>query len=409
MHVFNHYASWSLVGIVLGIFVPLSGAAEPAPAKLIPAADILDLALEPPQLLTRPGPEYSEDQRDYGMTIGIERTRGGRLWAAWVAGGDSDKGYFVLARSDDDGRTWSAPQLVIDPPEAPNGLRRRILVGNLWLDPNGTLWLFFDQSMGYFDGRAGDWAITCADPDADEVVWSAPRRIADGATLNKPTVLSTGEWLLPVSLWAREKIGPGPLKEAHHELDADRIAQIWVSIDAGKTWTRRGGVLFPKHDFDEHLIVERRDGSLWMLARTKAGMFQSLSRDRGKTWSEPTLAFPHINTRFFIRRLPSGRLLMVRHGHPDERTPTRQRLMAWLSDDDGQTWNGGLMLDERQGVSYPDGFAAPDGRIYISYDRERAKEREILLAVFREEDVLAGKPVTSGIRLRQIISKARGR
>jgi hypothetical protein len=398
---------WSLLGSILGILAASAAGAEPGAGPPLPAG-ILDLALEPPELVTRPGPEYSEDQRDYGMTIGIERTRAGRLWAAWVAGGDSDQAYFVLARSTDEGRSWSAPQLVIDPPEAPNGLRRRVLVGNLWMDPTGTLWLFFDQSMGYFDGRAGVWATTCTNPDADEARWTLPRRLADGATLNKPLVLSTGEWLLPVSLWAREKIGPKLLVQAHRELDAERMAQVWVSTDQGSTWTRRGGVRFPDHDFDEHMLIERRDGSLWMLARTKSGMFQSVSSDRGNTWSPPSLAFPHINSRFFIRRLPSGRLLMIRHGSPQERTPTRQRLMAWLSEDDGHTWQGGLMLDDREKISYPDGVSSPDGKIFVSYDRDRAHEREILLAVFREEDVLAGKPVSKDVRLQQIISKARG-
>jgi len=135
------------------------------------------------------------------------RPRGATARAPRVAGGDSDRGYFVVATSDDDGQTWLPPRLVIDPSDAP-GLRRRALVGNLWGDPTGRLWLFFDQSMGYFDGRAGVWAITCDHPDAADPEWSPPRRLWHGATLNKPTILSSGEWRLPVSLWSREKIRP---------------------------------------------------------------------------------------------------------------------------------------------------------------------------------------------------------
>jgi hypothetical protein len=45
--------------------------------------------------------------------------------------------------------------VVIDPTDPPNAPQRRSLVGNLWTDPNGKLWLFFDQSLGYFDGRSG--------------------------------------------------------------------------------------------------------------------------------------------------------------------------------------------------------------------------------------------------------------
>lgn len=382
-------------------------AAEPESPPLPPAL-ILELSMQPPTLITTPGPEYSDEQRDYGMTIGIDRTPKGRLWAAWVAGGDSDKGYFVLATSDDDGRTWSKPRLVIDPPEAPTGLRRRILVGNLWCDPLGRMWLFFDQSMGYYDGRAGDWAIVCENPDADQPTWSAPRRLWHGATLNKPTVLKSGEWMLPISLWQRNKIGPKELRSANPELDELRMANVFVSADQGATWARRGGAVFPDHDFDEHMVVERRDGSLWMLARTTKGMAESVSTDQGKTWSEPRIAHPHINARFFIRRLASGKLVMVRHGAMDERTKSRSHLTAFLSDDDGKTWQGGLVLDERNGVSYPDGFQAPDGRIYISYDRERAKEREILLAVFTEQDILERKIVGPQSRLKGLISKARG-
>lgn len=76
---------------------------------------IADLALIPPVINCDPGPEYSYERLDYGMTIGIERTPGGRLWAAWVAGEDGPKAYMLAAISEDDGETWSAhPRLVID-------------------------------------------------------------------------------------------------------------------------------------------------------------------------------------------------------------------------------------------------------------------------------------------------------
>ena len=41
------------------------------------------------------------------------------------------------------------------------------------------------------------------------------------------------------------------------------------------------------------------------------------------------------------------------------------QLTAWLSEDEGATWQGGLMLDERKGISYPDGFQAPDGTVVL--------------------------------------------
>jgi len=83
-------------------------------------------------------------------------------------------------------------------------------------------------------------------------------------------------------------------------------------------------------------------------------------------------------------------------------------LTAFVSKDDGHTWGGGLMLDERLGVSYPDGQQTPDGLIRIIYDYSRTGDRNILMATFREEDAAAGKAVSDAVRLRQLVSKASG-
>jgi len=83
-----------------------------------------------------------------------------------------------------------------------------------------------------------------------------------------------------------------------------------------------------------------------------------------------------------------------------------------LSDDDGATWKGGLLLDERES-SYPDGMQAEDGRLFIIYDHQRytlsrAGQRgagSVQLAVFGEEDIRAGKPVTDKVRLHQVVTQ----
>jgi predicted neuraminidase len=369
---------------------------------------IADLALIPPTLNASPLPEYDYDRLDYGMTIGIERTPKGRLWACWVAGGDSPKAFFVLATSDDDGETWSKPRLVVDAHSKNLPLDRSVLVGNLWTDPLGRLWLFFDQSMDMFDGRAGVWTTVCDNPDAEQSAWSSPRRIWHGVMLNKPTVLSTGEWMLPISLDQRE--GFGPFKGLFKELDPLRGANVFVSTDQGATWQRRGAAVFPTPDWHEHMILERKDGTLWMLARTAKGIMQSVSTDGGKTWSAPS--FPdgirHPVARFHIRRLASGRILMVKHGETMDSHEGRSKLSAWLSEDEGKTWLGGLMLDERSGISYPDAVQAPDGTIYLSYDRNRATDGEILLARFTEKDILAKTLVGSKSKLKMLISRPLG-
>ncbi len=364
---------------------------------------IADLALIPPRLNTSPLPDYDYDKLDYGMTIGIARTPGGRIWACWVAGEDGPKAFFVLATSDDDGETWSKPRLVIDSQSKSLPMYRSVLVGNVWTDPKGRLWLFFNQSMMQFDGRSGVWASVCENPDAAEPVWSAPKRIWHGFTLNKPTILSTGEWLLPVSL---NHEGFGPFQGAFRDLDPHRGANTFRSTDEGASWQRLGHVAYPNPNWDEHMFVERKDGSLWMLARTAKGLMQSFSTDKGRTWSAPVDSpIQHPVARFHLRRLASGRLLLVKHGDTIDTHEGRSKLTAWLSDDDGVTWQGGLMLDERTGISYPDGFQAPDGTIYISYDRNRKTDGEILMARFTEEDILARRLTGEKSKRKILISR----
>ena len=62
------------------------------------------------------------------------------------------------------------------------------------------------------------------------------------------------------------------------------------------------------------MIVELRDGRLWMLARTKYGLGESYSSDQGRTWSEPVLCMPgagyYVTNNDRIIRLGSGRLVV---------------------------------------------------------------------------------------------------
>jgi predicted neuraminidase len=163
----------------------------------------------------------------------------------------------------------------------------------------------------------------------------------------------------------------------------------------------------PERVFDEHMVVERLDQSLWMWVRTAYGIGESTSNDRGRTWTpgQPTQV-PHVNSRFYLRRLLSGRLLAVTHNPPDGKT--RSHLVARLSDDDGRTWQGGLMIDERRGVSYPDGVQGPDGTIYLIYDYQRKADKKILMATFAEENVLQGAWRSPVARRRVLVNQATG-
>ena len=160
-----------------------------------------------------------------------------------------------------------------------------------------------------------------------------------------------------------------------------------------------------------------------MLVRTFDGIGESFSTDGGYTWTPGRKS--HIDgpcSRFFIRRLKSGRLLLVNHYNFGEQLDAegilsqgnvkswkgRSHLTALLSEDDGATWPYHLLLDERNEVSYPDAKEAADGSIYICYDWERVRQREILMARITEDDILQGRLVSDTSKLRILVNKALG-
>lgn len=356
-----------------------------------------DIALQAAHVDTSPGAEYADDKRIWQGIPGIERTDNGRLWAVWYSGGRTEEAgnYVLLATSSDNGETWSGPKAVVDP-----GVPLRAFDPTLWRDPQGRMRLFWAQSKERYDGRAGVWISTSDNAGSASPSWSEPIRISNGVMMNKPTVLSTGEWLLPVSVWTGSK-------PREYDLGSEKGANVIVSSDEGKTWSLLGQAKIEDTTYHEHMIVERKDGSLWMLSRTKYGVAESVSTDRGKTWSlgKPS-EITNAASRFFIRRLSSGRLLLIKHTPVEDMA--RSHLTAYLSDDDGETWYGGLLLDEQMKVSYPDGVQAPDGTIYIIYDFERFDARQILMARFTEDDVKQGKIARKGSRLKILVNQATG-
>ncbi len=360
-----------------------------------------DSALTAPVINTSPGPEYSDSLRLFQGIPGIERAANGRLWAVWYGGGTGEEGenYVMVATSIDDGETWSPIRMVIDPP-APV----RAFDPCLWRDPEGRLWLFWAQSFHHFDGRAGVWAIYTEDAESETPNWSTPRRLFNGVMMNKPLVLTGGEWLMPVCVW--------PWSTRPDIPEEEKRPNVFVSTDMGKTFALRGGPQVPGEPSEvrpcEHMVIEKLDGSLWMLVRTTYGIGESFSDDRGFNWTvlRPCV-IRHTASRFFIRRLASGKLLLVKHGPIDVQTD-RSHLMAFLSSDDGESWHGGLMIDEREGVSYPDAVQADDGTIYLIYDYSRRGDKQILMARFTEDDVEGGKICTENSRLRLLVNQATG-
>ena len=366
---------------------------------LLTAAHAADPALEPAPVIRQLEERHLDSKRRFQGIPGIACAPKGRLWATWYAGGTTEgpENFVLLNTSGDDGKTWSTPLFAIDPPG-----QVRAFDPCVWVDTEGRLWLFYAQSMTWFDGRGGVWAVRCDEPNQADAPWTAPFRIADGVMMNKPTVLRDGTWALPVALWSKNA-------KKYPDLDKHRATNLVASTDAGATWQVRGGAnVGAARGCDEHMFTERRDGSLWTLIRTRHGISETTSKDGGRTWSKvEKWSVEHPVARFFIRRLRSGNLLLVKHGPLAKRTG-RELLTAYVSQDDGRTWGGGLLIDARSGVSYPDGCEAQDGTIRLIYDYHRTTDKEILMATFAEADALAGKDVSGKVRLRVLVNKATG-
>ena len=375
-----------------------------------------DLA-NPPRKTIAPDAAHAPGTRTHeGIPSFAASSANGRMWATWYAsptGGEDSNNYLVLATSEDGGRNWR--EVLVYDPDGAGPLRA--FDPEIWVAPDGRLrWTWTERVSPLAAEAKNKYAGCGADPKNDRLVMAeldadvepdvgalaSPgnvREIARGVMMCKPLVTKNGDWILPVAHW-----GEAP------------SACVYASNDGGRTFVERGGVTLPKNKrlFDEHQIVQLEDGALRMYVRTKGepdGIWEATSTDGGRTWSAPfPSALPHVSSRFFVCRLASGGLLMVKNGRPGEPGKGRCDMTAYLSSDDGKTWPHSLVLDAgRNGVSYPDGQQLADGTIAVVYDYDRVGSRQILLATFREEDIVSGKNVSGKLRLRHVVNKASGR
>ena len=345
-----------------------------------------------------PGMEFDEINRFWQGCPTIARTRGGRLYAGWYSCGTREpslKNYNLLVRSDDNGRSWSRPVLVIPSLEAEAICCIDI---QLFIDPEYRMWIFWTQRDLHYaftdEKHLSTYAVVCENPDADVLILSEPRYIAPGFLRCQPTVLNDGRWLLCAY----------DFQEGNYHYSE--------SCDKGVTWTRKDGALrcCPRN-FDEPMILERRDGSLWFLARTAVGvgfLAEAFSFDGGATWENSHLTdIADPSARFFLRRLNSGRVLLIKNDSRGQSKNIKDRynMTAFLSEDDGRSWCASLLIDPGNS-SYPDAAEDENGNIYLVHDRGRYAAREIVISRFTEEDILNGKLTDHSSFVNQIISKS---
>ena len=352
-------------------------------------------------LLSAPDGAHSRTNRSYsGIPSVAVSPKNGRLWRTWYGGptkGEDRNNYAILATSADGGKTWQ--EVLFRDPDLDGPWRA--FDPEVWIAPNGKLWWTWteretatgDSAFADHSYLAGSTRLMCAELDAESAPsapYPKPRPLAPGVMMCKPIVTREGRWLLPVSVWGD-----------------DVSARVYESKDGGRTFDYLGGMHVPSvnREFDEHNLVELGDGSLRAYLRVCKGkghgIWQAESKDGGRTWNAPRpCSFTHTNSRAFVRRLSSGALLLVKNGSLDytfggKDYYGRTDLYAYVSDDDGASWTGGLRL-HKGSCSYPDGDQASDGTIFVIFDNDRFKLQDIHLVKFTEAEVRTGRSATAG-------------
>lgn len=309
-----------------------------------------------------------------------ERDDGGsRLWASLYSGGPNEPSPYnhtLYYFSDDDGDTWDLA-FAID--------FAGVEDGNRCFDPsikwdNKKLYLYWNQTGSFFYSSMVCCAIV-ENPgilidgmdSIDNFIIGDPFFCSQGIKLNKPVVLTTGEWLY----------------SAHNTGNAS-IVNIYSSLDNGFTWLLKGQAHLENAFFvsESSLVqIDNEGKELVLFSRTDISYYQAVnySHDGGNTWTnadDSGRVCPPSRQCFY--RLNSGNIVTAHHFD----TYLRQNLFIGLSSDGCRTFAHNLVLDLRLGTSYPDIVQSKDGSIYIIWDYDRYGAKQILFVKIYEDNLL---------------------
>lgn len=278
----------------------------------------------------------------------------GRVMAVWFSapseGAASQR--IVQAFSSDQGRTWGEATVLQD------------FAGKADFDPvlfvaDKETFLFFSSFNPQIDiyfRRSSDSAKT----------WTEPVKIhqPNHTTRSNGIQLSTGELLVP--LHTRGTKAGGVMK----------------SSDGGQTWTRFGAVANPDGQGGEPSIAETKSDKIHMMLRTKDGLlWRSISTDKGETWSpaEKT-GLTATSSASHLLCTRDGTLVLTYNPGP---TPQRFPLHLRISRDEGKTWSEPTLLADRPAkgsgwsVCYPALTELADGSLVAIWAQKKDSPGEL--------------------------------
>ncbi len=330
----------------------------------------------------------------------IARLADGRLICVFTARDARTRDKYVIAAafSEDNGRTWGPPGVVLDTPGSLDFdpgivvVGQRVLVTSTACPPSHLERISTSRTMAVAS-------------DDDARTWSELFEIPMGhrytcGKINPGVLLDDGTAIFGFS-WDGGLERDGSLAgEGRHDL----IVGTMSSDDAGRTWKLRGEVRLAArredcavgaiNGVDEPAIVRCGDGALYMLCRTGLDrLYESRSTDGGMTWSDPApSSLTSHNAPASLCRIEGARpgILAVWCNSREHRWP----LCAAASFDDGRTWTVPRVISRVEGYqsSYPGCVQAADGALVVVWQQDRPDgHREVLGARFDVEWMLDAK------------------
>ena len=263
---------------------------------------------------------------------------GDNLFVAWYTGGTKEPhpdNYIPVAASSDGGKTWKDPFMIIDPTNSTS-----VVLPVFFVNGAGDLLLYYSILPG---SKMYAVKLIGADGPLSGITYEGPFKVSDRTGFVKPTILSDGSIIYVTG-------------------DDDGYSGVYKSIDDGYNYTKiatiKSEYVKPQKTYTEASVVEREDGSLWMLSRLEkgyeGGIEQAFSYDKGLTWTTSAGKLPHpLNgpgARTAFIKLKSGAIVFVTNDSLTDRT----NMTAYMSVDGGESWDYSLLID-RYISAYRDG------------------------------------------------------
>lgn len=251
-------------------------------------------------------------------------------------------GRICLVRSQDEGQTWSAPQVLFDGPLDDRDPHIAAL-------RDGSLQCTFFTYRKEGNRERYDTCVA-ASRDGGEIWETEPRVLARDWACSAPIrEMKDGTLLLGI----------------YTEADKTAYGGVVRSTDGGKTWSEPIAI-DPKSRVRldaETDVIQLNDGSVFAALRGDHGihMHYSISPDLGKTWS-PVKDIGFVGHCPHLTRLSSGEILLT-HRLPNT--------ALHISRDDGRTWGEAIQIDSHIGA-YPATVELKDHTVLIVYYEEGA-------------------------------------